>query len=313
MMIWGASGVGKSAIVMQCIQRMKYHAIDFRANLHEPTDLLGFPYIKDQNSDNPRSAYAPPAWLPLEGHAKPNSVILGEEMPNATADMQSAFYQATYDYAVGGAKFADDVSVIMLGNRMQDHGGTYDMPEPLKQRCAHYELVTDITDFTRYAYSADILPSIIAFLQWQPQYLHNIDHDAYTSPTPRQWELLSVRLERPTPNRLLTVQSHVGIAAARAFCAFEKDIEKIPDMDQLILNPLLAPVPDGALLYAVCSNLVHRADRNNLKPIMAYLNRIEPDFQIVTVRNIAKTKPELCALPEFMTWIEDNANSGALL
>ena len=317
-MIWGPSASGKSAIVDEVIQELGYPSYDFRANLHEPTDLLGFPFVTKQEDDSnvtrPTSDYAPFSWLPTGNKPEnKNFVIKCEEVPNATPDMQAAMYQMTYDFMVGGHALDDTAQVILLGNRMEDHGNTYDMPEPLKLRMQHFVLESNIDDFARWASLNNIYPMIIAFLRWQPQYLHAIDNDAYTSPTARSWHMLSDRLSMPTPNRMLTVQAHVGIAAARAFLGFEKDFDQIPDMDELLLEPTKAAVPEGALLYAVCSSLIARVSTTNFAAVITYINRIPPDYQIVFFRDVLKVKPELAEEPPFMDWITRNADIGNIL
>jgi len=312
-LVWGASSAGKSAIARQVIDKLGYKMYDFRANLHEPVDLLGYPYMNKSDDKVTRSSYAPFDWLPLDGEEDDNYVIVMDEAPNAQPDMQSALYQAVYDFMVGGHKLSDKTSIIMLGNRLQDHGNTYDMPTPLKLRVAHYELETDIDDFYRFWIGIDGDPTIGAFLRFQPQFLNEIDHEAYTSPCSRQWHILSDRLTQPTPNRFLTVQSHVGVAAARAFLAFEKDIENIPDIDELIKNPMQAPLPDGALMYAVCNALVSRVNDFNFRNVMRYIDRIPPEFQVMLVRDIIKTQPALAENAVFLEWITKNAEVGAML
>ena len=313
--IMGPSSAGKSAIVRQVVDSLGMRFFDFRANLHEPVDLLGYPYMKNKDNDSiaTRTEYAPFDWLPLDGENNEHTVILMDEVPNATPDMQAALYQPVYDFMVGGHKLSDHVSIVMCGNRLEDHGNTFDMPTPLKLRVATYVLETEIDDFIRFWFSINGNPTIGAFLRFQPTFLNNIDHDAYTSPCSRQWHILSDRLQLPTPNRFKTVQAHVGLAAARAFIAFERDIENIPDMDALIEHPMQAPVPEGALLYAVCNALVSRVSVANFKNIVRYVDRIPSEMQVMVIRDIVKTQKPLAQHEAFMDWISRNAEVGNML
>ena len=45
-MIWGGPGIGKSDIPAQVAQELNIKLIDFRANLFDPVDVRGIPYIK---------------------------------------------------------------------------------------------------------------------------------------------------------------------------------------------------------------------------------------------------------------------------
>ena len=45
-MIWGGPGIGKSDIPQQVANELNVKLIDFRANLFDPVDVRGIPYIK---------------------------------------------------------------------------------------------------------------------------------------------------------------------------------------------------------------------------------------------------------------------------
>ena len=312
-MVWGDTSTAKSSIGHEAFNLSGYNTPwDFRANLYEPPDLIGFPLVINKDSDYPKSIHAPLARLPEKGdpgNGKPDGMII-DELPNAEKDMQSALYQLVYDFMVGNVVLPDDYSIICFGNRAQDHAGINEMPQPLKERMRHYEIVISIDSWAVWATKNKINPIIIAFLRMFPQYLHNIDHEQYISPTPRMWEMLSNSLTLPTPNRLLTVQSCVGLGAARAYLTFEKEAAHMPDIDELLTNPTQVNIPDGSILYAICTALAVHANKNNFSQVLKFLDRLQPEYATFVVRDAIQSKPYLADSVEFSGpggWAERNA------
>ena len=59
-------GLGKSSIIRQIAQEHNLKVLDLRLGQCDPTDILGFPNIKDG-----RSVYHPPKDIPIEGDEIP--------------------------------------------------------------------------------------------------------------------------------------------------------------------------------------------------------------------------------------------------
>ena len=65
-MIWGGPGIGKSEIPEQVAQELGVPLIDFRANLFDPVDVRGVPYIKQLKETNKRfTSWAVPDVFPI--------------------------------------------------------------------------------------------------------------------------------------------------------------------------------------------------------------------------------------------------------
>ena len=305
--ITGDTGIGKSGIVDDVLHTRGYTTWDVRCNLFTPPDLQGFPYLNKDNPSRTTSSYAPPLRLPMaESHTGLHAIKL-EELPNAENDMLSALYQMTYDHQVGDAVIKDDTTIIALGNRLQDHGNVNELPQPLKQRLIHFELSVDIDDSVRYMHKKGFNPMIPAFIRFAPQYLHKIDHSANVSPTPRGWEMLNTMLSFSDNDDFVTMQSCIGLPTALMFQTFCQESKNLPDIDQLIASPHNAPIPEGAVLYQLCAALAHRSTKANFKNILAYVDRLDPEYSIFVVRDATNRDKNLSSTSAFIDWATKNA------
>ena len=53
-MVWGSPGIGKSDIPRQLAQEMEIGILDFRANLFDPVDVRGIPYLCQRDNQASR-------------------------------------------------------------------------------------------------------------------------------------------------------------------------------------------------------------------------------------------------------------------
>ena len=312
-MLWGPTATGKSEIIQQALAQAGIPVdkqFQFRTATKEPIDLNGNPYI-DRSTEIAGSATAPPITLPIDPQRwNGNCAMIWDEINQGDAAMQAACYQPILEYKIGNLPFIDTVQFVAMGNRIEDRGNATDMPQPLKTRLRHYMIEPNMGDWIKWAFQQDINPMIIAFLRTFPQYFYNMDYDGYASPSPRTWEMLSNALQMGNNDKrvFMTSQSCVGPAAASAFEGFVKDYDSIPDIDNEILaNPGSAKIPTGSVLYALCVALARRADKTNFGTILRYASRLDSEYQILLVRDVAAAHPQLQNTPEFQDWAIKNA------
>jgi hypothetical protein len=105
------------------------------------------------------------------------------------------------------------------------------------------------------------------------------------------------------------VASKVGDGAAGEYLAFRKMFHQLPDIDKVIANPGTVSVPlEPSQIYAVASALAARADATTVKPILKYLRRLAPEYQVVAVRDIIGKDKSLITNTEVQSWITDNSS-----
>lgn len=88
-MLKGSPGSGKSQIVYQIADAYNLSVIDLRLSQCDPTDLAGFPVIKEGKAD-----YAPMAHFPIEGDPLPKGkagwLLFLDEATSAPPAIQAA-------------------------------------------------------------------------------------------------------------------------------------------------------------------------------------------------------------------------------
>jgi hypothetical protein len=95
----------------------------------------------------------------------------------------------------------------------------------------------------------------------------------------------------------------VGEGCAAEFVGFIKIFRKLPNPDNILLNPTTAAVPtDPATLYALSGAIAERATENNFERVCTYAERMPPEFSVLTISYAARKKPELANTQAFTKW-----------
>uniref|UniRef100_A0A6M3IZF7 Uncharacterized protein n=1 Tax=viral metagenome TaxID=1070528 RepID=A0A6M3IZF7_9ZZZZ len=226
--MWGAPGVGKSEVLGQVGVMLNRKVYDLRANLLDPVDVRGVPYVQYWNnfiqnvlsdavaskqvSKNPwmmieiflkhinilsktngtKSHWAIPGFLPKE---EDGPSILGlDELNTAPPLTQNAFLQITIKpYRLGEYELPPFCSVVACGNRLADRVHAFRMSSALSDRFFHIDFDPDLDDWVEWAMSNGVVPELIGFLRARTNLLHNFDpsKNERSFPTPRGWVMVS--------------------------------------------------------------------------------------------------------------------------
>ena len=306
-MVWGPPGCGKSAIIRQTSETYlaepldHTNYIDFRANQHDPVDLVGIPSVEDK-----RTKWNVPSFLPSDG----NGVMNIEELPNAHRSMQSALYPLIYyPRRIGDYWFPSGWRFLLSGNRQNDHGGTFEMPTPLKNRMLHFELATNISDWTSWATVKRIDPMIIGFLNFRTDLLCAIDHSAWASPTPRTWEMLSTIIDGDSSTPFQMIQACVGTGTATEFAGWLGNTLVLPTFAEIIEDHELVKPHLGNMgnCYALIANFISSIqDISHVDKIMPAVVLFPIEFQTIFMRGIDDLNQEYTAHPQVVQWYDRN-------
>jgi len=184
-MLWGPPGVGKSQIVAQVAARRQVPLIDIRLAQMEPTDLRGIPY-----RDGRAVTWSVPALLPDAERHGPSGVLFLDEITSAVPTVTAAAYQLILDRRLGEYRVPSSWAIFAAGNRHGDRGVTYQMPAPLANRFAHYDIEPELDDWTAWAHASGIDARLVALLRFRPDLLFQFDPARYAAafPSPRSWE-----------------------------------------------------------------------------------------------------------------------------
>lgn len=184
LMLWGAPGVGKSALVAQAARVCGVPMIDLRLSQLEPSDLRGMPYQKDG-----RVEWAIPSMLPDAMRHGARGVLFLDEINAALPQVAAAAYQLILDRRLGDYLLPAGWAILAAGNRLGDRGVTYAMPAPLANRFTHVELEPSLEDWLAWADSSGVDVRLQGFLCQRPDLLLLLPERAnvHAFPTPRSW------------------------------------------------------------------------------------------------------------------------------
>lgn len=310
-MVWGPPGIGKSQIAYQVADQLNAKLFELRANLFDPVDVRGGLKVVEMEDGTYKTRYGVPEDYPDSDYTG-NVVLLVDELPNAPKATQNALLQLILDKKIGTYTLPTGTAIIAAGNRSIDRAAVHEMPTPVKNRFAHYEIEANIDDWCAWAMQNNISPTITSFLRYRPTMLHNLDSRENAFPTPRAWEMVDRKLPFIGGNaddEFYGVASIIGDGPAGEFIAFKQTADKMPNLDQIIRTPYHTTVPDDpSVLFAVSGALASRADNNNFKDIMAYAKRMPAEYQVVLVRDSLAKDRDLMKTDAFRNWTQENAN-----
>lgn len=295
--LWGPPGVGKSAIVREVAEEEGVGFIDLRLVQLDQVDLRGLPYLLDDkvNEGLREMHFAAPGGLPREGRG----ILFLDEFPQATSLVQNAASELVLDRRCGEYRLPDGWIVVAAGNRRQDRAATQELPSHLKNRFTHLEIDAKFADWEVWAKTPNatklgpIEPRLLAFLQANQTRLNNFNPDNVASPTSRTWEFVSRILHTVQDKRARNalIGGCVGKGMQAEVTAFLSDSEDMPSMEQIIADPMTAPMPEtvsGA--HAALDNLANTGSPSHAKQIAQYIGRHTPENQMVALVQLMTRK-----------------------
>jgi MoxR-like ATPase len=313
-MLWGPPGVGKSQIVAQIAARHDAPLIDLRLAQMEPTDLRGIPFRAGRHV-----VWSVPAALPDAERHGARGVLFLDEITSAVPTVTAAAYQLILDRRLGEYCVPDGWAIFAAGNRQGDRGVTYQMPAPLANRFAHYEIEPDLEDWVAWAHAQGVDERLIAFLRFRPDLLFQFDPARYAAAfaSPRTWEYAGRALAKFAEDTVLlgeALNACVGAAAGTALRAFLAHIGAIPDLLAIAAGDEVQ-VPRGIeLQYAVAAALVRHVARlpaaqqtRAANCVLDYARRFpQREIGVMLAVDLQRTlgRP-LYELPAFAAWAAD--------
>jgi len=161
---------------------------DMRTSQMDNTSLTGIPNMaKTDLLEN-----IPYSWVVYFTQPMAHGCIFFDELNLACALVQSITYSVIHDRVISDRRLGENVYVFAAGNRSQDKAHTFDMPLPLRDRFAEFEIEIDVEHWIKWAQHSKLNPHIIAFINWKPANLYNADKVKSDKPaTPRGVERAS--------------------------------------------------------------------------------------------------------------------------
>lgn len=222
--IWGAPGIGKSALVEQFAESVGLPCVSLLGSQLAPEDIIGIPQIKDGTSE-----FLPPKMIAR----KEPYVLFLDELNACSQEVQKAFYSLIYEKRVGEYHLPEGSIIIGAGNRMQDGAIVKTMSSALLNRMFHVQMKVDSSQWLAWAYQNGIHTWVTDYITQRPNHLFSEPpktEEPYS--TPRSWHMLSDILkeyragERPVEEALIRMLAYGCVSASHAglFVAYTKQL-----------------------------------------------------------------------------------------
>jgi hypothetical protein len=314
-MLSGSPGTSKSSLVYQLAEKFGLKVIDLRLSQCDPVDLSGFPTI---NTAKTKSTYIPMTTFPIEGDPIPKGyngwLLFLDEFNSAPLSVQSAAYKLILDKQVGEFNLHKNVAIVAAGNLATDNAITNRLSTAMQSRLVHLELKINPKHWLEWAATAGIDYRVQAYINYKPDGLMIFDpnHNDKTFANPRTWEFLSsiIKQEIQINHDLLPLLAGcVGEGSARQFYGFVQVFDDLPQVEELIKNPLTARIPnEPSALYAVAGLIAHKITEANIDSLVQYTERLPVEFQVISLSGAIKNNPKLIGNALVKQWVSRNAS-----
>lgn len=290
--VWGAPGVGKSAVVRALGAELGRPVVDIRAPLLDPTDLRGIPAVVDG-----RAVWAPPSFLPRPKDEP--GILFFDELNAAPPLVQASLYQLVLDRRVGEYELPEGWAIVAAGNRAEDKAVVFRMPSALANRFAHLDFEANFDDWAEWAGPAAVAPTVISFLGVRRELLapKPTESDGVAFATPRSWHMLSdaFKVIETTPGSLEVYQGCVGKGAAIEFLEHAKKSLSIESIERIIRDPESAVLPTNAGdLWILIKHVAQRVSEPQVRTAFSFLlNRIGSEWGVRLARDVLRVDPML--------------------
>jgi len=303
--LWGAPGVGKSSIIKQIAKNREIGFIDLRLSLMDPTDLKGIPFY---DGDTHSALWAPPAFLPRDG----SGILFLDELNSAAPSVQASAYQLILDRKVGEYELPDDWAIVAAGNRESDRGVTYKMPMPLANRFVHFEMDVNVNDWREWAFKTNLDERVIAYISYKNEHLFTFDakSNEKSFATPRSWEFVHNILQSEIDDILLleSISGAIGKDVAVSFLSFLKVINRLPDIQNILLSADGEYPEEIDVLYALSSGLVSQLlndySDERLDNLLTYTLELKSEFAVMIVQDLQKNSITMESSDVFKIWVK---------
>lgn len=285
-MLWGPTGVGKSAIIAQATNELGVKLISKSLLSLETPDLEGYPF---PDYDKGLVRQIPPEWASYPEDFE--GILLFDEFNHASDEMQKAFYRVFYEHKIGDVLLPEALIVCGTGNKREHGARVIDLEVPLEARIHEIEVEPDADAWRKWALTHDIGKDIIAYIFSHPDSLYVFPETRNEKVTcGRGWERVSRLLE----NGMDTVEDlsgSIGLSIAAEFLAFRDLNHLIPSIDAILLGKDDVEIPDrfDVLSYTVQSVLMRvRSEKTNplkLKKSKAYFKYIRRIWEMGMASN----------------------------
>lgn len=232
--IWGAPGIGKSALVEEFASEVGMPCVSLLGSQLAPEDIIGIPRINGETSE-----FLPPKMIAR----KEPYVLFLDELNACSQEVQKAFYSLIHERRIGEYHLPEGSIVVGAGNRSTDSAIVKTMSSALLNRMFHIQLKADAGQWIKWASKNSLHPWVIDYIIQRPDHLFS-EPPKTEEPfsTPRSWHMLSDALteygagKREISTDILKMLAYACLTPSHAgmFLAYTKTLKNSHLLDEII-------------------------------------------------------------------------------
>lgn len=316
----GDPGMGKTALVESVAHKcLGIGFIDFRLTMRDPVDVGGM-RIPDPKTG--RMKHYVPEDLPVEGSDHPDQgIILFDEINSVGPMMQAMSYGIIQERRSGTKKLKPGWVPMASGNPVSSGASGQRISTATANRFNVRYVKQDVVGWVEQYGYANVDPRGVAFLKFRPELFSimpgtqakrpdgttalTIGKDAVAFPSARSWTNAFAAIDEEPSFRRKMFAGWVGEEAADEFEAFMRIMQAAISFDEIVADPKKARVPephDAGVYYAVAGMLSRLCDRKNFDRVMQYVDRMQPDYQVMIVRSATARDASLKNTKGYGAW-----------
>jgi len=315
-LLLGQPGTGKTSLFLKIsddfgVPRHLAESVIFRPSLRDPVDLMGVPFIDEQEEGKVTR------WALNELIINGNRIaetyggcmFVLDELAQAPVMMQNACAGLMHDRYIGDNVLDDRVFVGATGNRAEDKAGSGRILTQLGNRLEVLELEVDLPAWSQYMIEMGYDPLLVAYINYRPDALQDFVPSRITNPTMRSWEMAAkVSTSLPASVYRAKISGRVGEGRAAEYIAFRQVYDELPDIQSILSAPMTALIPpDQGARYASVALLVKNISQVNWPALCQYIGRfatdvMSPEMEVAFFKDVSVRLPEYVQTREFGAW-----------
>lgn len=200
----GAPGIGKTAIVEQVASELGIALVSYSMTHHTRQSALGLPYIEERTYDGKTvkvseytmSEIIAAVYRVMEASGKREGILFLDEINCLSETLAPAMLLFLQYKTFGNQRLPQGWVIVTAGNPPQYNKSVKEFDVATLDRLKCFAIEEDFGVWKSYAYQNGIHPSIITFLEINPEWFYSIRTtvDGVQYVTARGWEDLSMAI-----------------------------------------------------------------------------------------------------------------------
>lgn len=330
--MFGPTGVGKSAAVMQIKEQMemelgkKVIVIDIRLTSCTITDLIGIP---TPNVDKTETIWLRPEIYSYDKKTEDDTyfIYFFDELDKASPAVQAAALQLILDRTAWVHKFPKNTLIIAAANpaRGTKNYETRMAPE-LLNRFRQYNVQPDYDSFKQWGSENELHEFVMGYLAFDHSKLYaKNEQDETAFPTPRSWKSVSDLLKaydgdfEKVSDLHYEICSDIGVGEAFEFEGWCDNYKELPLMEEVFEGTATKKPNTPDAMYALISAMIEYVKKNSeliygteIKHAYRYLSRFPEDYIamfFVGIKDIDGMIAKSMKVDEFKEWYKKHPNT----